>query len=378
MVIKGTPRFGHDDRYIVNRNDIDFDRSYILLNRRSPDKLRTLELLTNQNAKKTRVLQSNAPGKVEKWDPAEIIKSNRKINAERRINRYPIDVIQAHAASTQFFDNILDLSRKNVNAVALNNYVFLWDLNTNTYLSYEKNRTTPLTSLSWNPDGTKLAISKKHHLDILGGSCADTCIQRANNPIASIKWNPSGRYVATSDPLNGVNIWDVLNLKNPLTKFKKHKSTVKGLAWCPYESGSLASGGGYFDGKVHVWNCNNGKVIDSVSLNTQITGLLWSEADKELLTAHARRGQNNEEDKFSNSKIFFWRYQSSKTSTDHLQKLNHALCNTEEVINITSNDQFFLALCGFNCPKLYLWEKIFNKVPTRLVKSNLTDLNKFK
>jgi FOG: WD40 repeat len=78
--------------------------------------------------------------------------------------------------------------------------------------------------------------------------------------------------VATSDPLNGVNIWDVLNLKNPLTKFKKHKSTVKGLAWCPYESGSLVSGGGYFDGKVHVWNCNNGKVIDSVSLNTQITG----------------------------------------------------------------------------------------------------------
>lgn len=57
-------------------------------------------------------------------------------------------------------------------------YVFLWDLNTNTYLSYERNRTNPLTSLSWKQDGSHLAVSKKHYLDILGGPCSDTLLRR--------------------------------------------------------------------------------------------------------------------------------------------------------------------------------------------------------
>ncbi|KAL1456076.1 hypothetical protein WDU94_000830, partial [Cyamophila willieti] len=202
--------------------------------------------------------------------------------------------------------------------------------------------------------------------------------EKANNPVVSVKWSPNGRYLATSDPLNNINIWDVFNLKTPLTIFKEHRSTVKGLAWCPYEGGTLASGGGYFDGKVCVWRCDNGKVIASACLNSQITGLLWSEMDKELLTAHARRVQTNEEDKFSQSKILFWKYHSANNSKSHLHKLNHSLCNTDEIINITNNGQFFLALCGFECPRLCLWKNIFTKVPTRLVKSDLTDLTKFK
>lgn len=261
--------------------------------------------------------------------------------------------------------------------------------------------------------------------------------------------------MATSDA-RGINIWDVLNLKTSLTTFNQHKSAVKALAWCPYEAGSLATGGGYFDGKMYVWNCNSGKVSGSVNLNSQITGeyfhcilykvhckilskgktiqlvdywmtdnknsviqfscvksvgldpkvvdtsttiflyllfylipefplnsislpkctgLIWSEADREILSTHARRGQSTEHDEFLYNKIHFWKYQSSKYD---MRRLNHSLINTEEVISITNNQRFLLALCGFNCPKLYLWEKVFNKVPSQLVKYNLTDLNKFK
>lgn len=114
--------------------------------------------------------------------------------------------------------------------------------------------------------------------------------------------------------------------------------------------------------------------LNSISL-PKCTGLIWSEADREILSAHARRGQSTEHDEFLYNKIHFWKYQSSKYD---MRRLNHSLINTEEVISITNNQRFLLALCGFNCPKLYLWEKVFNKVPSQLVKYNLTDLNKFK
>lgn len=417
--------FGNDDRYILNRNNIDFDKSHLLLTRQEPTTPKKLKVV-DMNLNRTRVLQSkirpDGKSNTGTIDPKEMQSAMPEIG-ERRIRRYPMDIIQAHDASTQFFHNILDLSSKNMNAIALNDYVFLWDLNTNTYLSYERNRTTPLTSLSWKQDGSHLAVSKKHYLDILGGPCSDTLVRRiatdfsyssmnwredlvtcgcnasivdsydlrrssdkpafslmkstranSRSPVVSVKWNPSGRYLATSDA-RGINIWDVLNLKTSLTTFNQHKSAVKALAWCPYEAGSLATGGGYFDGKMYVWNCNSGKVSGSVNLNSQITGLIWSETDREILSAHARRGQSTEHDEFLYNKIHFWKYQSSKYD---MRRLNHSLINTEEVISITNNQRFLLALCGFNCPKLYLWEKVFNKVPSQLVKYNLTDLNKFK
>lgn len=47
-------------------------------------------------------------------------------------------------------------------------------------------------------------------------------------------------------------------------------AAVKGLAWCPWSSGILASGGGTADRTIRIWNINNGTNIQTVDAKSQV------------------------------------------------------------------------------------------------------------
>jgi WD40 repeat protein len=46
-------------------------------------------------------------------------------------------------------------------------------------------------------------------------------------------------------------------------KLKGHKGAVKGLSWCPWKSGILATGGGNKDKCLKLWNTTNSQLITS-------------------------------------------------------------------------------------------------------------------
>lgn len=47
----------------------------------------------------------------------------------------------------------------------------------------------------------------------------------------------------------------------PLYSLNQHQAAVKALAWCPWSTNILASGGGTADRMIRFWNCNTGKTI---------------------------------------------------------------------------------------------------------------------
>lgn len=48
-------------------------------------------------------------------------------------------------------------------------------------------------------------------------------------------------------------------------------AAVKGLAWCPWSAGILASGGGTADRTIKLWNVNNGTNLNSVDTKSQVS-----------------------------------------------------------------------------------------------------------
>jgi len=39
-------------------------------------------------------------------------------------------------------------------------------------------------------------------------------------------------------------------------KYVEHKGAVKGIAWCPWKSGIIATAGGSGDKSIRLWNIN--------------------------------------------------------------------------------------------------------------------------
>ncbi len=62
----------------------------------------------------------------------------------------------------------------------------------------------------------------------------------------------------------------------------------------------LATGGGKADGCIKIWNIYNENQIKNVDTQSQISGLLWSDKNRELLSSHGYN-QNN---------MIVWKYPS--------------------------------------------------------------------
>lgn len=65
-----------------------------------------------------------------------------------------------------------------------------------------------------------------------------------------------------------------------------HTAAVKALAWCPWNSSLLASGGGSSDRTIHFWNTTQSARLNSLVTTSQVTSLAWNPHGKELLSTH--------------------------------------------------------------------------------------------
>lgn len=56
----------------------------------------------------------------------------------------------------------------------------------------------------------------------------------------------------------------------PLHTFSEHQAAVKALAWCPWQPGVLASGGGTADRCIRIWNINSGTLLSTTDTKSQV------------------------------------------------------------------------------------------------------------
>ncbi|RVW98234.1 Cell division cycle 20.5, cofactor of APC complex [Vitis vinifera] len=116
-----------------------------------------------------------------------------------------------------------------------------------------------------------------------------TCrVQIHSQEVCGLKWSITGNKLASGGNENLIYIWEASKMcsSNFLHRFSGHQAAVKALAWCPYQSDVLASGGGTLDGCIKIWNIQKGTCINSIGANAQICGLEWNRHHKEILSGH--------------------------------------------------------------------------------------------
>ncbi|KAK3143808.1 hypothetical protein QOZ80_4AG0305180 [Eleusine coracana subsp. coracana] len=254
-----------------------------------------------------------------------------------------------------YYLNLLDWGSSNVLSIALGNTVYLWDASsgsTSELVTIDEDN-GPVTSISWAPDGRHIAIglnssdiqlwdSTSNRLlrtlrgvhesrvgslawnnQILATGSMDSKIVnndvRIRNPVVhtyrgheqevcGLKWSGSGQQLASGGNDNLLHIWDVAMASSVrsagrtqwLHRMPDHLAAVKALAWCPFQSNLLASGGGGDDRCIKFWNTHTGACLNSIDTGSQVCALLWNKNERELLSSHG----------FTKNQLTLWKYPS--------------------------------------------------------------------
>lgn len=78
----------------------------------------------------------------------------------------------------------------------------------------------------------------------------------------------------------------------------QHQAAVKGMAWCPWQSRLLATGGGTNDRSIKLWNMNIGDCVDTIDTKSQVSGIFWNSEYQEIISSHG----------FPNHTLQIWKY----------------------------------------------------------------------
>lgn len=102
-------------------------------------------------------------------------------------------------------------------------------------------------------------------------------IQAHTEEVCSLKWSSRGNVLASGGNENRIYIWESskMSSSNFLHRFDDHSAAVKTLAWCPYQSDVLASGGGTKDGCIKIWNTQKGTCISSKDTKAQAGSIIF-------------------------------------------------------------------------------------------------------
>lgn len=228
-----------------------------------------------------------------------------------------------------YVSSVAWLQRGDVLAVGTSkNQVELWDVNKSMLVRVMSSHEARVGSLSWNSyvlaSGSRSGQVhthdvrvKEHHVGTLLAHKQEVC---------GLKWNADGRYLASGANDNKVHVWDAAMTHHhmragesaaarPFLTISEHKAAVKALAWCPWQSSMLATGGGTKDGKIHLWSVASGARLASVDTRAQVSALVWSSAYRELVSSHG----------FALNQLSVWRYPDMTKQADLIGHTNRVL-----------------------------------------------------
>ncbi|CAI9113479.1 OLC1v1014089C1, partial [Oldenlandia corymbosa var. corymbosa] len=253
-----------------------------------------------------------------------------------------------------YYLNLLDWGSSNVLSIALGSTVYLWDATdgATSELVTVDDENGPVTSVKWAPDGRHIAVGLNNsdvqlwdstsnrllrtlkgghqtrvgsmdwnnHILTTGGmdgkiinndvrvrSHIVETYRGHHQEVCGLKWSASGQQLASGGNDNLLHIWDrsmastqAARQQQWLHRLEDHTAAVKALAWCPFQSNLLASGGGGGDRSIKFWNTHTGACLNSVDTGSQVCALLWNKNERELLSSHG----------FTQNQLTLWKYPS--------------------------------------------------------------------
>ncbi|KAK3236203.1 ubiquitin-protein transferase activating protein [Cymbomonas tetramitiformis] len=278
---------------------------------------------------------------------AETARSPRK--HFRQIPQSPERILDAPELIDDYYLNLLDWSSRNVVAVALGPSVYLWNANSGEVKQLMQTSDAAsddyVTSISWACDGKHLSIGTNtaeiqlwdveaqrqvrtlrghgarvsciawNGCTLASGSRDNTIMQhdvrsrehvtatlfgQHSQEVCGLKWSPSGQQLASGGNDNLLHIWDAQSIshRTHVHRLEHHQAAVKALAWCPFQSSLLASGGGTADRCIKFWNTTTGALVNSVDTHSQVCSLQWSKHEREILSSHG----------YSRNQLCLWKY----------------------------------------------------------------------
>lgn len=177
----------------------------------------------------------------------------------------------------------------------------LWDVTTCTKLRSFGGHVARVSCLSWS-DTNCLASGSRDTTILLNDVRAYRHIvaelAHHSEEVCGLAWSSNGRTLASGSNDNGLCLWDSAMVRHraapPRHANRDHRGAVRALAWCPWESNLLASGGGAQDGTIKLWETSTGQLKRSVPTGSQVCALGWSSATHKLVSTHGHFSQANQ------------------------------------------------------------------------------------
>lgn len=162
--------------------------------------------------------------------------------------------------------------------------------------------------------------------------------------VCGLKWSPNGQQLASGGNDNLLHIWDANN-ERPTHRITSHQAAVKALAWCPFQSNLLASGGGTADRCIKFTNSHTGAVLNSIDTASQVCALQWSRHEREILSSHG----------FSQNQLCLWKYPS-------MVKVAEFTGHTSRVLHMAQSPDGTTVVSGAADETLRFW-RVFAEAP---------------
>ena len=153
-----------------------------------------------------------------------------------------------------------------------------------------------------------------------------------------------GTLLASGANDNLLNVWNVNTQDNkPRFTLNQHNAAVRALAWCPWQSNLLASGGGTSDRTIKFWNTTTGGLLNSIDTGSQVCSLKWSRHHREIVSSHG----------FSKNSLCVWKYPS-------MAKVAELTGHEARVLHLATSPDGETVVSGAGDESLRFW-KIFEK-----------------
>eukprot|EP00056_Hartaetosiga_gracilis_P010976 m.164160 g.164160 ORF g.164160 m.164160 type:complete len:470 (-) comp13423_c0_seq1:444-1853(-) len=312
-----------------------------------------------------------------------VVRKPKKVS--RMIPQAPERVLDAPELHNDFYLNLLDWSVSNTVAIALDDTVYLWNASSGgiTELCQLEGQDSYVSSLRWAGDGLHLAVgtsnatvqifdvTKQRRLREMGGHqgrvgasdwnqhiltsgsasglvlnsdvrMQDHIVQDYNDhtqEVCGVRWNAEGTMLATSGNDNMVHVYDEEGTH--LHGLNDHMAAVKALAWCPWNNSLLATGGGTNDNHIRFYNAITSNLVNEIDTGSQVSGLLWNQEYKEIISSHGYSSVNGVSDK--DNMLQIWKYPTMAKVADlrgHTDRvLGMALSPDGETVVSASGDE---------------------------------------
>ncbi|CAN1787847.1 Cell division cycle 20.3, cofactor of APC complex, partial [Linum perenne] len=239
-------------------------------------------------------------------------------------------ILDAPNIRNDYYVNIIDWGKNNLLAVALGRALYLWNS--------ESQAITKLSEVQFSSEDCPVSVSWSHDSRSLA-------VGKHSDEVCGLKWSRGGNMLASGGNENSIYIWEASKMSSSqsLHQFTDHCAAVKALAWCPYQFGILASGGGTNDRCIKIWNTQNGSRMGSIDTEAQICGLEWNMHHKEILSGHGY-GTGK-----VRNQLCMWKYPS-------LKRVGELRNHRSRIINLAQSPDGLTVVSAGGDETLRFWE----------------------